>query len=115
MALRLQPKAGEILVVTGAATFDLAWEKRIKAVFTTWSAHPPVRFLSGLPLQEVLRELSRLPSSSIVYTPGMQRDGNGQAYANRESVQRMDRSSSMSAIRTIVAKSPTVVMFSAKL
>jgi hypothetical protein len=94
MALRPQPKAGEIVVVTGAANFDQAWEKRIRTALTEWQAHPPVRYLSGLPLEELLREVSHLSSNSIVYTPGMQRGGDGQAYANRDVALRMAEASS---------------------
>jgi signal transduction histidine kinase len=94
LALRLQPKAGEVVVVTGSANFDLAWENRIRATFKEWQEHPPVRYLSGLPLDDVLSELSHLPPSSIVYTPGIQRDGKGQTFANRDVVQRMAEASS---------------------
>src|SRR5579862_1284851 len=50
LAVRLQPRAGEIVVVSGASKFDLDWEQRIKAAFVGWTAHPPVRYLSGLSL-----------------------------------------------------------------
>jgi signal transduction histidine kinase len=94
LAVRLQPKAGEIVVVTGASEYDLNWEHRIRAAFVGWNAHPPVRYLSGLPLDDILRELSHLPSNTIVYTPGLQRDGGGRAYANRDVVHRMTQASS---------------------
>jgi signal transduction histidine kinase len=94
LAVRLQPKAGEIVVVTGASKFDLDWEQRIKAIFVVWTAHPPVRYLSGLALDVILRELSRLPANTIVYTPGLQQDGSGRAYANRDAVHRMAEASS---------------------
>ena len=35
----------------------------------------PVRYLSGLPLDEVVSGLSHLPRNSIVYSPGIQEDG----------------------------------------
>src|SRR5271154_4162288 len=89
LAVRLQPKAGEIVVVTGASKFDLDWEQRIRAAFVGWNEHPPVRYLSPLPLDGILRELSHLPSNTIVYTPGLQQDGDGRAYANRDVVHRM--------------------------
>jgi hypothetical protein len=94
LATRLQPKAGEIVVVTGASKFDLDWEQKIRETFARWNAHPPVRYLSGLPLDDTLRELSRLPANSIVYTPGIQQDGSGKAYANRDVVHRMAEASS---------------------
>ncbi len=94
LATRLQPHANEIVVVTGASEFDRNWEERIKKIFADWQTHPPVRYLSGLPLDDVLSELSHLPPNTIVYSPGMQRDGSGHAYANRDVVQRMAQVSS---------------------
>jgi signal transduction histidine kinase len=94
LAVRLQPKAIEIVVVTGASQFDLDWEQRIKAAFAGWPAHPPVRYLSGLALEDISRELSRLPANTIVYTPGLQEDGSGRTYANRDTVHRMAEASS---------------------
>jgi two-component system, LuxR family, sensor kinase FixL len=94
MALRLQPGACEIVVVTGASNFDLNWEKRLRSVFNDWQTHPPVRFLSGLPLTDDLNEVSRLPTCSIVYSPGLQRDGAGKSYSNRDSVSSIAQASS---------------------
>src|SRR5271170_1112861 len=94
LAVRLQPKAGEIVVVTGASRFDLDWEQKIRAVFAGWHAHPSVHYLSGLPLDDILNQLSHLPANTIVYTPGIQQDGNGKAYANRDVVHRMAEASS---------------------
>ena len=94
MAVRLQPQAGVIVIVTGASNFDLAWEKRIRSALTEWQAHPPVRYLSGLPLSAVLGELARLPENTIVYCPGMEQDGSGKSYTPRDVMQRMAEASS---------------------
>ncbi len=94
MAVRLQPEAKEIIVVNGASNFDLRWDARIRKTFTEWPTHPPVRYLTGLPLSDVLSELSRLPNNAIVYSPGMQRDGGGQTYSGRDSIRRMAQASS---------------------
>ncbi len=94
MAVRLQPKAKEIVVVTGASQFDLNWKGGIEKALKGWRAHPPVRWLSALPLDDVLTELSRLPANSIVYSPTIQRDGSGRAYAGRDAVRRMAEASS---------------------
>ena len=94
MAVRLQPKAKEIVVVTGASQFDLNWKGEIEKALKGWQAHPPVRWLSALPLEDVLTELSRLPANSIVYSPTIQRDGSGRAYAGRDAVRKMAEASS---------------------
>jgi nitrogen-specific signal transduction histidine kinase len=94
MAIRLQPDAKEIVVVNGASNFDLRWDARIRKTLTEWQEHPPVRYLSGLPMGDVSSELSHLPKNTIVYSPGMQRDGGGQTYSGRDSIRRMAQASS---------------------
>lgn len=94
MAVRLQPKATEIVVVTGTSQFDLRWAETIRRAVARWESHPPVRYLSGLPLSETLSELSHLRNTSIVYSPGIQRDGRGEVYINRDVVHRMTQVSS---------------------
>jgi two-component system, LuxR family, sensor kinase FixL len=94
MAVRLQPKACEMIVVTGSSAFDLNWEKQIRGVLDGWHDHPPVRFLSGLLLSDALNELSHLAPCSIVYSPGMQLDGAGKSYSSRDSFSRMAKFSS---------------------
>jgi len=86
LAVRLQPEAREIVVVTGVSNYDLASEQSTRSALTAWQEHPPVRYLSGLPLDSVLSELTRLPHSSIVYVPSLLQDGNGKTYATRDVV-----------------------------
>jgi signal transduction histidine kinase len=93
MATHLQPGAGELVVVTGTSNFDLGWERRIMRNLSEWQNHPPVRYLKGLPLDDVLNELSRLPHNSIVYTLGMQKDANGRTFASRDVVHHMAEAS----------------------
>jgi signal transduction histidine kinase len=94
LAMRLQPNAREIVVVTGASNYDLGWEKNTRRALTEWRAHPPVRYLSGLPLSDLLNELAHLPQNTIVYSPAMQRDGSGNTYTGRDVVRRMAEVSS---------------------
>lgn len=79
LALRLQPDAREIVVVTGTSEFDRAWEVKLRAELPHRQASLTVRFLSGLALNDVLRELSRLSPKSIGYFavifPGRYRNG----------------------------------------
>jgi signal transduction histidine kinase/transcriptional regulator with XRE-family HTH domain len=94
LATRLQPKAGEIVVVSGTSKFELDWEKKIREAVAGWNAHPAVRYLTAQSLDDTLRELSHLPANTIVYSPGLQRDGNGKTYTNRDAAHRMAEASS---------------------
>jgi PAS domain S-box-containing protein len=80
LALRLQPDAREIVIVTGASEFDRSWEARLRRELPHLQTSVPIRYLSGLALDDVLRELSRLPPDTIVYSPGPLRDGAGKTY-----------------------------------
>jgi len=89
LALRLQPDAREIVIVTGASEFDRLWEARLRRDLAHLQTSVPIRYLSGLPLDDVLRELSRLSPNSIVYSPGLLRDGAGKTYIGRKAIRRM--------------------------
>jgi PAS domain S-box-containing protein len=94
LALQLQPDAREIVIVTGASDFDLLWEARLRRELPHLQTSVPIRYLSGLPLDDVLRELSRLSPNSIVYSPGLLRDGAGRTYIARNAIHRMADASS---------------------
>jgi hypothetical protein len=93
LAVCLQPKATEIVVVTGASDFDVAREKSIRKALAGWHGHPPIHYWSGLRFGDALNELSRLPHNTIVYTPGLEQDGSGRSYSSRDAVQRMAETS----------------------
>jgi PAS domain S-box-containing protein len=89
LAVRLQPDAREIVIVTGASEFDRLWEARLRKNVPQLQTSVPIRYLSGLPLDDVLRELSRLPANTIVYSPSFFRDGAGRTYIGRQVLRRM--------------------------
>jgi hypothetical protein len=80
LALRLQPDAREIVVVTGASDFDRSWEETLRKDLSIPPTSIPIRYLSGMALEDMLQELSRLPRNTIVYTPSLLRDGAGRTY-----------------------------------
>jgi PAS domain S-box-containing protein len=94
LALRLQSDAREIVVVTGASEVDRMWEARLRRDLPHLQTSVPIRYLSGLTLDEILRELSRLSPNSIVYSPGLLRDGAGRTYISRKVLRQMADASS---------------------
>lgn len=89
MAMRLQPKAGEIVVVAGTSKIDLDEIENIRLALAKTHTHPPVRYLRDLSLNDVLMKLSRLSPNSIVYTLGLNQDATGKTYAGRDVIRRM--------------------------
>ncbi|HMD09029.1 MAG TPA: ABC transporter substrate binding protein [Candidatus Acidoferrum sp.] len=89
LALHLQPDAREIVIVTGASEVDRMWEARLRRDLPHLQTSVPIRYLSGQALDDLLRELSRLPPNSFVYSPGLLRDGAGRTYIPRKVLRRM--------------------------
>ncbi len=88
-ARRWHPQARRVVVVTGASPSDLDWEKRLRADAARLSAGIAVDYYAGLPNDELLLRLRRLPRNSIVYTPGYFRDGAGRQFEPREAARQV--------------------------
>lgn len=88
-ALRWQPQATRLAIITGTSSFGLAWEARLRdearALPRTLEAVP----LAGLSTETLLERVRALGPETIVYTPGYFRDGNGVMGTPRASVVRI--------------------------
>jgi PAS domain S-box-containing protein len=84
LALRLQPDARQVVVVTGAALFDKRWEAAAREQLRPYADRLEVTHLSGLPLSELLDELGRLPPRTIVLYLSIFQDGAGERYIPRD-------------------------------
>jgi len=80
LALRLQPDARQLVVVTGASDFDRSWAPTARRELSRYQVRLRTTYLSGLPIAELLKKVSRLPHDSIVLYVSMFRDGAGQAF-----------------------------------
>jgi signal transduction histidine kinase len=80
LALRLNPRAKRLVLITGTSTWGRAWEARLRAEVPRFAARVTPEFLAGLPTDELLERLRALDRDSIVFTPGYFRDGNGEAF-----------------------------------
>jgi signal transduction histidine kinase len=94
-ARRWHPRARRLVLVTGTAAQDRAWEARLRdaspRLGKDWET---VEFLAGLPTSAVLRHLEKLPGESVVFTPGYWQDGEGWRFTPRESTQALVAASS---------------------
>ncbi len=84
LALRLDPAAERVVVITGTSPGDESLgpllHERLRAV----SSRLPVEFWDGLPLEEMRSRLARLPRHAVVYLPGLHQDGAGQRLVPQE-------------------------------
>jgi signal transduction histidine kinase len=83
-ALRLQPRAERIVIVTGAAPRDRFFEQRARRAVAQLEGHPEVEYLAGLPTAAVLQRLGALSRNTIVFTGGYVLDGDGHVSTPRQ-------------------------------
>jgi PAS domain S-box-containing protein len=84
LALRLQPDARQVVVVTGAAPFDKRWDAVARERLRPYADRLELTHLSGLPLSQLLDELDRLPPSTIVVYLTIFEDGTGERFIPRD-------------------------------
>jgi len=94
LALGLQPDAREIVIVSGTSEYDHAWEPAWHRDVPQLHSSVPIRYLTGLALDDVLRQLSYLPRNTIVYCPSFFRDGVGKTYIPSRALHQMAEASS---------------------
>jgi hypothetical protein len=83
-ALRWHPLADRLVVVTGSAKSDRAYESRLRDEVTLFKDRATVEFLAGLPTRVVLDRLRQLGEHDIVFTTGYFEDGEGRSFTPRE-------------------------------
>jgi PAS domain S-box-containing protein len=84
LALRLQPDARQVVVVTGASTFDQEWDAVAREELAPYADRLQMTHLSGLPLSRLLDELARLPPRTIVIYLTIFEDGTGDLFVPRD-------------------------------
>jgi PAS domain S-box-containing protein len=84
LALRLQPDARQVVVVTGASTFDKRWDAVAREQLAPYADRLEVTHLSGLPLPLLLDELAQLPPDAIVIYLTIFEDGTGELFVPRD-------------------------------
>ncbi|MGH6917172.1 MAG: ABC transporter substrate-binding protein, partial [Geminicoccaceae bacterium] len=84
LALRLQPDARQVVVVTGASTFDKRWDAVAREQLAPYADRLEMAHLSGLPLPLLLDELARLPLDTIVIYLTIFEDGTGELFIPRD-------------------------------
>jgi hypothetical protein len=84
LALRLQPDARQVVVVTGASTFDQRWDAVARGQLAPYADRLQLTHLSGLPLPLLLDELAQLPPRTIVVYLTIFEDGTGELFIPRD-------------------------------
>jgi signal transduction histidine kinase len=80
IALRLQPRASRVVVVSGVSDVDKSVEQQARKALAARDGRPETEFLSGLPLPELVARVAALPPDSIVIYLVQFRDRDGRPY-----------------------------------
>lgn len=84
LAAGLQPDARDIFVITGAAAADREAEKRSREELPALGPDFRFHFLSGLPRDELMKEVSSFERDAIVFYFSMYEDANGVKFIPRD-------------------------------
>jgi hypothetical protein len=83
-ALRWQPSARHLLLITGSSPRDRVLETRLRSEIPAVAGNVKTEYWSGLPLPVLQNRLAALRSDAVVFTPGFWQDGDGRAFSPRD-------------------------------
>ncbi|MGA8697178.1 MAG: ATP-binding protein [Xanthobacteraceae bacterium] len=89
IALSLHPKTERAVVVAGTSDFDTRLLELAKIDFGFYEDRLDFQYLTTLPLQDLLTELSHLPARTLVFYATIFRDGAGETFVPHEVVERI--------------------------
>jgi signal transduction histidine kinase len=76
--LRIQPDTKEVVIVGGSAPIDHEYLEEQKRLFQPYQARVKFRYLTDLPLLDILAQVSKLPPRTIVIQSGFNWDSRGE-------------------------------------
>ncbi|HEX2491482.1 MAG TPA: ABC transporter substrate binding protein, partial [Blastocatellia bacterium] len=86
LALQLQPDTRQIVFVGGAAEFNRYWEQEARQELRELEGRAPIKYLTGLPMDELQKELASLPPHTLILYLHIFKDGAGNAFNPIESL-----------------------------
>jgi signal transduction histidine kinase len=84
LALRLHPRTQQVFVIAGKSRFDAYWEAEARRAFRAQDGKVVLKYLSGLPMAELLEQTENLPEYSIAYYLHVFEDGDNQVHMPAE-------------------------------
>ena len=89
LAKALQPDAKQLFVITGASNFDHRLKLKAQERLSAYQHEFQIEYLSGLPLEELLHRVRKLPAGAIVLFLLYMQDGDGQHMFSPEVLQQV--------------------------
>jgi PAS domain S-box-containing protein len=81
LAVRLQPDARRVIVVSGTSPYDRNWLRRAREALRAYEGRLEVSYWAGQSLQQLLENLRKLPADGIVVYLAFSADSSGRSYA----------------------------------
>jgi signal transduction histidine kinase len=94
IALGLHPQTKRITVIAGTSEFDTRIVEQAREEFRPYEDRVAFTYLTALPLQKQLAELSQLPPQTIVLFATFFQDGAGEPFVPHDVVQRVSAAAS---------------------
>src|SRR5262249_50164649 len=79
LALRFHPRTRRVIVIAGSEKMDVFWVAEARRLFQPYEDRVEFVYLTGLPLDDLLRQVAQLPEQSLIYYLHVLQDGNGRA------------------------------------
>ena len=73
----LQPDLERLIVISGTSSLDRAWEAAARHELGPIESQIAITYLAGLPLEDVIKELSKLPPKTAIFFLSISEDGAG--------------------------------------
>ena len=93
LALKLVPKAKLVYVVSGVHSLDRWLASKAREDFKNWGTSIEFRYLSDVPLNEILATVTDAPPGSIVIVTAFQKDVTGEIFTTVKVSERLSRTS----------------------
>lgn len=91
IALRLVPQTKRVYVVSGIHPLDRSLKNEAQRDFKEWEGRLEFRYLSDLPMAEILSTVSSMPPGSIVFVIALTNDVTGRIFTIKEVSQQLGR------------------------
>jgi signal transduction histidine kinase len=89
LALRLHPRTQHVYVISGSGKFDAYWEEQARQDFRPYESQREFVYLSGVPMDELLKKVAHLPPRSVIYALFMLQDRTGKEFVPAEVIERL--------------------------
>lgn len=91
LALHLHPDVRKVFIVNGASRFDQMAQGWAREPLRRFESQVELQYLSGLPMDELMNQVAKLPENSLIFYLSLTQDGIGQAFNSPDALALISR------------------------